>query len=283
MTWINTRRTLIGDGYTPRQLTEAVRARALTRVRKGFYAWPDAPAHLLHAVRIGGVAGCVTAAGLHGIWVGEAPFAHVWMRHEASRMRTPRNRFRALGFDNRDGCELHWWPLLHPDALSSDAVSVIDCLAEMVRCQPTRFSIAAIDSALHLGLISAPDVRQLFALLPRKHRALAGQVDGSAESGLETIVRLQVRNSGWKVRTQVSFHGIGTVDLLVEDCVIVELDGYRGHGEPESRAKDYARDAMLVSLGYIVLRFGYHQVMFQPELVARVIESALRLHPRGPR
>jgi len=274
---------LLSAGYTPRQLTDAVRARKLTRVRRGFYSQPDAPAHLQHAARIGGVAGCVSAAGLHGIWVGEAPFAHVWMRHEASRMRTPRNRFQALATDNRDGCELHWWPLLRPTALTLDSVDVVDCLAQMVRCQPSRFAIAAIDSALNLSRITAIDVAQMFSMLPRKYRPLAAQVDGSAESGLETIVRLQVRNSGRKVRTQVEFHGIGTVDLLVEDCVVVELDGYRGHGEPESRAKDYARDAMLVSIGYIVLRFGYSQVMFQPELVARAIEAALRLHPRGPR
>ena len=101
-------------------------------------------------------------------------------------------------------------------------------------------------------------------------------------SGLETSVRLRAIARGWSAEPQVHFHGIGTVDLVIEGCVVVETDGREWHVGETAEARDYARDAALAGIGYTVLRFSYAQVMFQPDVVVRAIESALRMHRRSP-
>src|SRR5690606_20062575 len=105
---------------------------------------------------------------------------------------------------------------------------------------------------------------RLFATLPTKLQSLRCEVDGRAMSGLETIVRLMAKEAGFHCDAQVRFDGIGSVDLVVDGCVVVETDGRKGHDDPEGEARDYARDAALAERGYTVLRFNYAQVMYEP-------------------
>jgi hypothetical protein len=57
-----------------------------------------------------------------------------------------------------------------------------------------------------------------------------------------------------------------------EVCLAVELDGARFHTDPEARQRDLARDAALASIGWLVLRFTYADVLRDPDGVrARVL------------
>jgi len=52
----------------------------------------------------------------------------------------------------------------------------------------------------------------------------------------------------------------------------VELDGARFHTDPEARRRDLGRDAALASVGWVVLRFTYADVLRDPDGVrARVL------------
>lgn len=278
---IATRAQLIRAGAAPVDLTEAVRSNALIRVRRGYYAVPDAPTKLVQAVRVGGRLGCVSAAESMGIWVLDHPFAHIQMRHEASRLRSPRNRFRPLEDDTRDGCELHWWPVVAAGRQSVHTVSCVDALVHIVRCQPEKLAIAALDSALHQRLISARDLDVVFDTVPAKHAALKPQVEPLCMSGIETVFRLALTAAGIPFRMQVGFTGVGVVDFVVDGCVVVETDGRLGHADEISKARDYARDAALEALGYTVVRLNYLQVMFQPEIAMAAVRGALAAHRRS--
>jgi len=281
-TFITTRNELLRDGYSGRDLTRAVANGQLLRVRNGHYALPDTPPRVLQAVRIGGVVGCVTAAALHGLWVEHGPFTHVSMRREASRPRSPGDRHRRLTTANRDGCRLHWSPLLYPNDASSASIGVLDALGQIARCRPLLIAVATLDSALNQRKVTIEQLRGLFALLPARCERMLALADGRSMSGLETAVRLMTLERGWGTEPQVTFAGIGTVDLVIGGCVVVETDGRDWHIGADAEARDYARDAALAALGYTVLRFSYAQVMFQPDVVARAIEMALRMHRRGP-
>lgn len=233
------------------------------------------------AVRVGGRLTCVSAAGRMGIWVASDPGAHIHLRPEASRLRRPTNRFERLNSDNRDGCTLHWWPLLEPDRVTAHSVGLTDALAHIIRCQPTELAISSIDSALYEGKVSPIELDRIFASLPARLQPLRGRADGRAMSGLETIVRLMVIDAGLECEIQVQFDGIGWVDLVVDGCVVVETDGRKGHDDPEGEARDYARDAALARRGYTVLRFNYAQVMFEPRVVLAAILRAVREHRRS--
>lgn len=275
-TQIRSTRELLHAGASPRALTLAVRSAALVRVRRGHYALPGTDRKLLEAVRIGGVLGCVSAAERLGIWVPDDLFTHVLLGHSASRLRSPRNRFLGLTFDNRDGCSLHWSPTL--DSHDHASVGVIDALAQIVRCQPRHLAVAALDSALNQGLIDERAVRRIFKAVPRRFAGLSDDLDGRSQSGLETLVRLLVRDASLACELQVHFEGIGHVDLVVEGCVVVETDGHKNHDGAREKRRDYARDAALAALGYIVLRFNYRQVVHEPEVVMRAIRGALLAH-----
>ncbi len=265
---IRTTRQLRDHGVTELRLTEAVRAGRLIRVRRGHYALPGTDQSLVRAVRIGGRLGCVSAAARYGVWVVDDGFPHVAMAHGASRLRSPGNRFRPLSHDTRDGCTLHWSPTTQNGDF---CVSLIDALVHLVRCQPAPLAVAALDSALNEELLTSLD--DVFERLPRRYRALAARVDSRSMSGIETLVRLMVVDAGIAVDIQVTFDGIGDVDLVLDDRVVIEVDGRAHHRNNQLR--DYARDAALAALGYVVLRFDYAQVMYQPARVMAAIRGAL--------
>ncbi len=59
------------------------------------------------------------------------------------------------------------------------------------------------------------------------------------------------------------------VDFLWRDrALIVETDGFRHHGDREAFERDRARDALLQSLGFKVLRFTHRQVLDRTAVVA---------------
>lgn len=63
--------------------------------------------------------------------------------------------------------------------------------------------------------------------------------------------------------------------------VLVEVDGFRAHGHRFAFERDRARDAELVALGYVVLRFTWRQVVHEPLTVAARIAQALALRGDG--
>jgi very-short-patch-repair endonuclease len=67
-----------------------------------------------------------------------------------------------------------------------------------------------------------------------------------------------------------------TVDLLwPAQRLIVELDGYRGHGTRAAFERDRARDLQLKLLGYEVIRLTWRQLSQQPLDVVTSIRRCL--------
>jgi very-short-patch-repair endonuclease len=275
---IATRAQLLRVGVNPRELAAAVHADRVLRVRRGYYCRPSTDPALVQAVRIGGRLGCVSAAQSLGIWSTVPTAPHVAMRHEASRLRSPGDRFTALTTENRDGCELHWWSLPERPARNIHTVSAIEALAHVVHCQPRELAIASIDSALYQLAVTPADVHGMFERLPRRYRRLESLVDGRCMSGIESLVRLLLLDAGIPFELQVSFRGVGTVDFIVAGRVVVEIDGRLGHAEEPSRARDYRRDAAVIRLGYAVVRLDYAQVMFDPAGALATIVAAIASH-----
>jgi very-short-patch-repair endonuclease len=129
----------------------------------------------------------------------------------------------------------------------------------------------ALDSALRHKLVTLSQAQWL--LTTPKGRRIVALSDGRSESGIETLARLRLRSLGLPVRVQVKFRGIGRVDLLIGDRLIIELDGDAWHSTQEQREEDRRRDSALVARGYLVLRAGYWRVIeswdgFEREVLA---------------
>ena len=70
--------------------------------------------------------------------------------------------------------------------------------------------------------------------------------------------------------------GVGRVDFLIGDRLVLEADGYEWHGERVAFERDRKRDRELVRRGYIVIRATYSQVMDELDAIVLAVLDVLR-------
>ena len=272
---VASRAELLAVGASPASLTAAVRHGHLVRLRRDHYALPSTPLSVQYAVRVGGRLTCASALRHYGVFAFDAAFTAVHMHRHMSRMRHPRFRQRPLPHDHRDGVELHWRALADDGGGSEVAVGVIDALVCAVRCQHPWHAVASLDSALFLGLIDSTGLDEVFRHLPQSLHYLRDLVDGRAESGQESVLRMIVREAGLAYELQGSFAGIGRVDMVVEGRLVLEADSRLAHDGWEKQVRDRTRDLALARLQLMSLRPLYQHIMFAPQEVRDAILGLL--------
>lgn len=268
-----TRADLKAQGYTRRSITSAVRRGALLHVRRDRYLPHGALDDAARAVRVGGRLTCLSLLKHLGVFVLENRRLHVHVHPNASRLRAPFERRRRLGAI--DKVQLHWTRLVETPS-STCTVHIVDALAHAVRCQPIRAAVATLDSALHKGLLAPEQLHDVFHALPPRFHAMLPFVDGRAESGPETIVRMMARQLGCDVVPQVTFLGIGRVDLLVDGWLVVECDSKEFHAEWEQQVEDRERDLALAARGYATLRLTAAMIMYRPDEVFEALRGLVQ-------
>lgn len=272
------RQQILNAGHSPNAIAWNVGQGRLVRVRRAWYALPDAEPDRVNAVRLGGRLGSFSAAASYGIWRGLDRDLHVsWKPHgnvakpgrvqfdfPTSRSLPPGrsviSHWRVDGFDEG------------PDAWRE---SVPQTLAQILLSADQTAAMCSCDSALNRGLLDVFQLFELFDRLPRRFRRLRPLLDGRADSGLETIVRLWLVSIGLGVRSQVMIGG-RAVDLLVGTSLVIETDGREWHSEEERFNSDRIRTAQLQSRGYTVIKLSYLMITFNWPLVEAVVRSALR-------
>jgi very-short-patch-repair endonuclease len=108
---------------------------------------------------------------------------------------------------------------------------------------------------------------------------LRGLIDGRAQSGPETLVRLMLHRLGASVDLQVEFDDVGFVDLVVNGWLVIECDSKAHHSDWEQQLKDYRRDLALAQRGYIVLRLVAEDIMYNHDEVFRAVRGAVVSRP----
>ena len=280
---IATRRQLLARGFTGSQLTAAVRAGVIRRVRQGHYALPDADVERLAAVRLGGRLGCLSATKSFGLWAGSEECVHVTLPANASRLRTNvplRHRDVAVALTPdrfRLPVVLHWRdiPVGRRVAGSAWRVDLVTALADVASCASRRDVRATFESAIHAGRIELSDAQRLLdaVLPPHEVPMVLSAVSGS---GAESHFIEELVTQGLKFRQQVAFSGVGYVDFLVAGRLVVEVDGYEFHSSKEQFEADRGRDAVLLGRGYPTLRLPARVVLEQPDLAAEMLRNAIR-------
>jgi hypothetical protein len=277
-TRVASRAELLDAGATPRLLTTAVRGGRLLRVRRDHYALPGTTRSILQAVRIGGRIGCISALEGAGVFAFDKTFTHAHLDREASRTRHPNHRNRRLTAGERDGVVVHWGELLDRYDGSRWSIGTRDALAQVLRCQHPWHAVASIDNALFLGVIGKTELADIFAHVPGNLQRLRELVDGRAEAGQETVLRLILREAGLDYEIQVTVAGVGRVDFIVEGCLVVEADSRLAHDGWDLHLRDRNRDIDLARLGYMSLRPAYQRTMFAPNDVREAVLHLLGAH-----
>lgn len=249
------RTELLAGGWTPQNIRVAVHAERMTRLRPGWYAEAGADPEVVRAVTAGGGVTCMSALARHRVWVPEsARGLHIRLPERAGRRGHK-------GLTVCGGC------IDAPIALVDDAPTALLAAADCVHGDEL---VAVFDSVLHRAVLQPGELTGLFRGAPRRiHRALMA-VDGAAESGTETHVRLHLRRERLETRSQVFIPGVGHVDLLVGRSLVIECDS-EAHHAGEAIETDRERDLVLHTLGFEVLRVSYEQVFHRLHTVAAAI------------
>lgn len=271
---------LLSRGFTRHSVTTAVHTGGLIRARRGHYLLPDAPRAVIEAVRVGGRVTCLSLLQLLGVFVFTNELTHVHLARGASRLRSPGDPRRRLAERRRRTVRTHWLELIRPETATSARVGVVDALVHAVLCQPARYAVATLDSALNKGLIRMHDLEALFAALPAKYAVLRRLVDGRAQSGTETLVRLIARGLGCRVQLQAYWPGVGYVDLLLDGWLAIECDSREFHAGWQQQVKDRERDLALAARGITALRLTAAQILYRPDEVAAAIRALRAAHAR---
>jgi very-short-patch-repair endonuclease len=145
-----------------------------------------------------------------------------------------------------------------------------------LRCVPPLEAVATVDAAVNLGRVRVSALRSgLRGPGSVEARRVLGMVDGRSESVIETVVRLALRQAGLQVTCQARIEGVGRVDLLVSDWLVVEVDGFAFHADRASYRTDRGRANALAARGYVLVRLTYEDVMHRlPDTVAMIVALA---------
>jgi very-short-patch-repair endonuclease len=251
--------TLLRAGFKDRDVRNAVAGGELLRLRHGVVALPGAAPDLMGAVLGNGLLTCASAAGHRQLWLLHEPKAfHLLCKHGGPR-----------------DAVVHRESLVPAKGLKPIA-STTDVLVHSLRCLPPMEAAVMVESAVRQGVTTLGYLRER---LPGNRngsaRSVLDLVDGTADSAIEVVARILFRSEGIYTETQVELPGIGIVDFLLEGFLIVEIDG-GSHLEPRQVKKDRARNNASTLTGYAVLRYGYADVVYNPQKIIDEVWQVLR-------
>ena len=257
-------------GISARMVAQAVGRGDLVRVRRGWYAVADTP--VVRALRAGGAAGCITGAALHGCWAAADTRLHVAVLNHARTINDP-DSGRPL-HSAGDRLVVHWTAAV-PLEISRGLLPLADCLDQVIACQDADIAFAILESALARGLLGKRERAELWRIVPRSKQSLLLAARSDAGSGNESIFRFRMLGVGVEMQSQVWVPGVGIVDFLIGDRLLVEIDSESHHGGREARLRDIARDAAAASLGAITLRFDQSQILGDWQAVENTVLAVM--------
>lgn len=251
-------------GFSRTMVSRAVGLGVLVKLRRGVYGL-HGQGVISMALSAGGRLTCLSAAPVYGLWtLNTATSVHVCRSHPSKTA----------------GVKDHGRPR-HPKHAWLPVVGLADVLLHALHCLPEFDALVMVQSAVGSGSIS---LEFLFAQCQGrrngKARSVLDLVIPRADSVLEVLANAHFAKAGLRVRRHVFIPGVGEVDFLVEECLVVETDGST-HFEPRSVKRDQRRNNRSIVDGYLVLRYYYDDVVFSPEAMVAEVQTVLTLWRSG--
>ncbi|MDR6413385.1 type IV toxin-antitoxin system AbiEi family antitoxin domain-containing protein [Pseudarthrobacter sulfonivorans] len=256
---------LHGAGFSRTYIDKAVAAGRLARIRRGIYGMPRDAGAIGLALRHNALLTSLSAAPLYRLWtLHEAGAVHVSPGHKGTPAGT-----------------LTHGRLLHPAHPWLPVAGLADVLIHSLRCLPTLEALVMVQCAAQRGDVTVDFLRRKLAgNRNAPARSVLDRVIPRADSILEVLANDHFRRARLRVRRHVELPGVGEVDFLIEDCLVVETDGGT-HLEPRQVKKDRKRNNATLIGGHLGLRFGYDDVVHHPERMVAQVLSVLEQCQRG--
>ncbi|KJC64157.1 hypothetical protein TZ00_11640 [Agreia bicolorata] len=259
---VASRGTLLSLGATPRMIDRARSLHILQSVRRGIYASAQADLDQRRAIRLGGKVACLSALRRNRVWAGIDTRLHVCVRRSAHHLHVQEAASVGLPATSRrsdtnfvadpGAPRVHWQRSEHREFDESSyqrdwLMPPLTSLRQAVLCQNEEQAIASIDSALRTRFVAQGQVDRLFTQLPARLQHIRAEIDPTADSGNETIVRVRLRRAGFIVETQIPVPGTSQFDLLIDGVVTLDVDSRQWHGDEAQISWDF--DKTLCSFG----------------------------------
>jgi very-short-patch-repair endonuclease len=272
---IATRAQILAAGLTGSDITAAVRRGEMRRVRRAHYATPEASRDAVDAVRVGGRLCGVSAARSYGLWAGFDDTVHVAVTRNASRLRVIREGAGTTPDIGDRSVAIHWVEI----ARSRECwrVSLHDCLRQVVAWSDRETALACLDTAVESAGVTPEALRTVFVAEAPISRLRAADARPGSGSGYESIVARRLEMIGLRVRQQVWIPGVGRVDGVIDDILVLEIDGLEHHFTREAFEEDRRRDSVRTSLGIPGIRISTRRIRDDWDGCVADILAALRI------
>ena len=248
--------TLNRAGFPRTRLDKALAAGRIVRARRGLYCLPNEAGVLGLALQHNALVTCLSAAPVYQLWTLEkAGLVHLSAGHKKTVPGT-----------------ITHGRLLHPVHPWLPVAGLADVLIHALHCLPVLEALVMVQCASQRGDVTLEFLRRkLPGNRNARARAVLDHVIPRADSILEVLANYHFRRAGLHIRRHVELQGVGEVDFLIEDCLVVETDGAT-HLEAKQVKKDRTRNNATAAGGRLCLRFGYDDVVHHPErMVAQVV------------
>lgn len=263
-------RAFVGD----RCIDTAVAMKVIHRVGRGQYTSAGFDTTRGAARALSAVISHRSAALLHG-WS---------VRSEPTRPELTVHRTRKIASPRRRGCDIRWRDLptgdVQENLLTAPIRTVVDCARDL----PLVESLAVADSALRSGLLSAGELVEQVACLPRFGRSRAAlvltQASALAANPFESTLRALALEAVGPVFTPqaelaVAGHRIRP-DLVSGSLrIVIEADSHEFHTQRAQLVRDCWRYDELTLDGWMLLRFSWEHVMHNEDWVRSTVARAV--------
>ncbi|HYO38382.1 MAG TPA: DUF559 domain-containing protein [Nocardioidaceae bacterium] len=251
-----------------RRLRTALRRGMVRRDQQGRYSLPGVDEAVRVANRLSGILMEDSAAQCLG-WE---------LKHPPSSpcVAVPRNR--KVDASRRRGVRVRYVDL-DPDDVNGLTTSAVATVIWSAARMPFDEALALADSALRQGHVTREALVSRAARMPGRYRTrclrVAELADARAANPFESVLRaIATEVEGLSVEPQVWVDGVGRPDLLDASLgLVVEADSFEFHGRRRALKRDCERYNALVVRGWLVLRFTWEHVMFEPDEVRAVLTA----------
>ena len=259
------------EHFERREVEGALARGEIVWLSRGRYGLPELDLAVATAHGLNAVLSHASAAMWHGWEVKATP--------ARTHVTVPLRRRLAAGPRVRP----HKCDLMAEEIVDGIATSVERTLRDCFRTLPFDAALSIGDSALRHGVKrSTLDGAARTVLGPGRRNALrvATNADGAAANPFESCLRaIAIRVPGLDVRPQQLVVGTRQTvrpDLVDERLrVVLEADSFEWHGDRAALKRDARRYNFLVIDDWLVLRFAYEDVMFDPAYVFDVLHCVV--------
>nr|WP_232715822.1 hypothetical protein [Gordonia metallireducens] len=143
------------------------------------------------------------------------------------------------------------------------------------RCLKPEDWVATVDSILSTTPLTIPDIQADMGRVTKAVAELFGRCDARSQSGTESIARVRLVATGFKVEVQPSIGGHERADLRV-GSLLIECDGQQYHSSAEAFRNDRRRDRMTLIDRWMTMRVTYDDVLYDWESVLEDIRAVTR-------